>query len=295
MSNSKLVTYTNITGDRTSPRRSKIDTITIHCYVGQVTAKQGCDFFKTATRQVSSNYVVGKDGSIGLSVPESDRAWTSGGTDSKGNVIRVNGISGADNDHRAITIEVACDVDAPYAVTDKAYKALIELCADICKRNGIKKLIWKNDKTLVGKPSEQNMTVHRWFSNTACPGDYLMNHMGDIADAVNKKLGTASAASTPAPVKTETKTTTTAKKTTSFFPSKGYFAKGDEYPNVGKIASFMRRVFPSYTSEKALGNTYGPYLIAAIKEFQKRTGLEPDGMTGPLTLAKLKEFGFKEN
>lgn len=94
MSNSSLVTYTNITNDRNSPRNKKIDTITIHCYVGQVTAKQGCDYFKTSDRQVSSNYIVGKDGSIGLSVPEADRAWTS---------------SSPANDHRAITIETACD------------------------------------------------------------------------------------------------------------------------------------------------------------------------------------------
>lgn len=232
MSNSALVTYTKITGDRTSPRRSKIDTITIHCYVGQVTAKQGCDFFANSERQVSANYVVGKDGSIGLSVPESDRAWTSGGT------LSVNGITGAMNDHRAVTIEVACDTTAPYTVTDKAYNALVNLCADICSRNGIKKLIWKNEKTLVGQPSKQNMTVHRWFSNTACPGDYLMKKMGEIADGVNKKLGTS------------TKTETTVKKT-SFFPSKGYFTKGDEYPNIGKIATFFRKAFPLYTDKKS--------------------------------------------
>ena len=78
-----------------------------------------------------------------------------------------------------------------------------------------------------------------------------------------------------------------------FLPKRGYFKKGDVHANVGKIASFMRRVFPSYTSEKALGNTYGPYLIKAVTEFQKRTGLEPDGYFGPLTLAKLELYGFK--
>lgn len=79
-----------------------------------------------------------------------------------------------------------------------------------------------------------------------------------------------------------------------FLPARGYFKKGDVSPNVGKIAEFMRRVFPSYTDKKALGNTYGPYLIAAVTEFQRRTGLEPDGYFGPLTLAKLESFGFKK-
>lgn len=287
MSNSSLVTYKKLTNDK-STRKSKIDTITIHCYVGQVTAKQGCDYFATSDRQVSSNYVVGKDGSIGLSVEEKYRAWTSGGVDKNGKPIRVNGISGADNDHRAVTIEVACDTKKPYAVTDKAYKSLIELVADICKRNGIKELKWKGDKSLVGKVDKQNMTVHRWFSNTECPGDWLYSRMGEIAKKVNEKIAVKT---------TESKPTTTKKETTkaeSFFPSRGYFAKGDVSPNVGKIATFMRKMFPSYTSEKALGNTYGDYLIKAVKEFQKRTGLKVDGYFGEKTLKKLESYGFKK-
>lgn len=84
-----------------------------------------------------------------------------------------------------------------------------------------------------------------------------------------------------------------ADETDSFLPAKGYFKKGDTHVNVGKIAKFMRDTFPSYTSEKALGNYYGPYLTKAIKEFQKRTGLKADGCTGPLTLKKLQQYGFK--
>lgn len=195
--NSPLVTYTKLTSNHSGQRKHIIDTITIHCIVGQWTAKQGCDYFANTDRQCSANYVVGKDGSIGLSVEEKNRSWCSGGTDKYGNPIRVNGISGADNDHRAITIEVASDTTHPYAVTDQAYNALVRLVADICKRNGIKKLLWKGDKSLVGKVSEQNMTVHRWFAQKACPGDYLYNRHAQIAVEVNKLLGNAS--DTPAP------------------------------------------------------------------------------------------------
>ena len=81
---------------------------------------------------------------------------------------------------------------------------------------------------------------------------------------------------------------------TSFLGEKGWLGLGDESDSVGKIASFMRTNFPAYTSEKALGNYYGQYIKASITEFQKRTGLESDGNVGPITLAKLKEFGFKE-
>lgn len=178
MSNSPLVTYTNVTANK-SKRNHVIDTITIHCYVGQVTAKRGCDGFAKSTNS-SSNYVVGYDGSIGLSVPEEYRPWTTGGK------YTVNGITGSQNDHRAVTIEVACDTKHPYAVTSAAYDALVRLVADIAKRNGLYPLKWKADKALVGNVAQQNMTAHRWFAAKACPGDYLFTRMGDIAQRANK-------------------------------------------------------------------------------------------------------------
>ena len=178
MSNSKLVTYTKLSPNCTKPRNHAIDTITIHCFVGQVTAEQGCNIKKFTNYNpisgASCNYVVGYDGSIGLCVDEANRSWCS---------------SNRANDHRAITIEVASDDKVPYTVTDKAYDALIRLCADICKRNNIKKLLWKADKNLIGKVDKQNMTVHRWFANKACPGDYLYAKHGEIAEKVNKLLG----------------------------------------------------------------------------------------------------------
>lgn len=178
MSNSKLVDYTRISPNKTSPRNHVIDTITIHCIVGQWTARQGCDYFATTDRECSANYVVGKDGSIGLSVEEKDRSWCS---------------SSASNDNRAVTIEVASDTTHPYAVTDKAYAALLDLVTDICRRNGIKKLLWKGDKSLIGQVTKQNMTVHRWFANKACPGDYLYSRHSAIAAEVNKRLGASPA------------------------------------------------------------------------------------------------------
>lgn len=172
-SNSSLVTYKNISKNKTTNRNHAIDTITIHCYCGQVTAKQGCDYFATTGRECSANYVVGCDGSIGLSVDEKDRSWCS---------------ANSENDNRAITIEVASESVEPYSVTEAAYNSLVKLVVDICKRNGIKKLLWKNDKSLIGKTDKQNMTVHRWFANKSCPGTYLMNKMGEIASLVNSSL-----------------------------------------------------------------------------------------------------------
>lgn len=178
MSNSSLVTYTKLSPNCTKPRNHAIDTITIHVFVGQVTAKEGCNAKRFVNYNpvtgASCNYVVGHDGSIGLCVEEKNRSWCS---------------SNRANDHRAITIEVASETKHPYKVTDKAYAALIELIADICKRNNIKKLLWKADKSLIGKVDQQNMTVHRWFKNKECPGEYLYNKHGEIVEKVNKLLG----------------------------------------------------------------------------------------------------------
>ncbi len=199
-SNSPLATVKLISPNKTVGRNHAIDTITIHCFVGQVTAKRGCEVFQPSSKGASCNYVVGYDGSIGLCVEEKDRSWCTGGYKKVNGVnvpIRVNGISGSSNDYQAVTIEVACEAKHPYAITDKAMAALIELCADICRRNGIKKLLWKGDKNLVGKVDQQNLTVHRWFANKACPGDYIYQQLGDIATKVNVKLGAS--ATSPAP------------------------------------------------------------------------------------------------
>lgn len=184
MSNSPLVVHTNISPNKTSPRNHAIDTITIHCVVGQCTAESLGKLFANPERQASSNYGVDKDGRVGMYVEEKDRSWCS---------------SNRDNDHRAITIEVASDTKAPYAVTNAAYEALIKLVADICKRNNIKELKWRGDKALVGQIDKQNMTVHRWFANKSCPGDYLYERHGDIAAKVNAILkGSAAEPEKPA-------------------------------------------------------------------------------------------------
>jgi len=180
--NSPLVSYTKISPNKTSPRNHPIDTITIHCVVGQCSVETLGEIFAKESRKASSNYGIGFDGRIGMYVEEKDRSWCS---------------SNAANDHRAITIEVASDTTHPYAVNAKAYAALIDLVTDICKRNGIKKLLWKGDKSLIGQVDKQNMTVHRWFANKSCPGEYLYSRHGEIAAEVNKRLNTGTSPSTP--------------------------------------------------------------------------------------------------
>jgi hypothetical protein len=175
MSNSPLISYTKISPNKTSPRNHAIDTVTIHCMAGQLSVETCGNVFASDRAQASSNYGVGKDGRIAMYVEEKDRSWCS---------------SNSANDNRAVTIEVASDSYAPYAVSDAAYKSTIKLVADICKRNGIEKLVWSNDKNeRVNHLNGANMTVHRDFDkNKPCPGDYLYSRMGDIAEKVNAIL-----------------------------------------------------------------------------------------------------------
>ncbi len=176
MSNSTLATYTRISPNKTSPRNHEIDTITIHCMAGDLTVERCGELFAKRTRMASSNYGIDSDGRIGLYVEEKDRSWCS---------------SNKANDMRAVTIEVANDGGAAtgWHVSDAAMTSLIALVTDICRRNGIKQLLWKGDKSLIGQVDKQNMTVHRWFKNKACPGDYLYGKHAYIAAEVNKRLG----------------------------------------------------------------------------------------------------------
>ena len=154
---------------------------------GQASVQGLGDVFANPARQASSNYGIGFDGKIGLYVDEADRSWCS---------------SSKANDHRAITIECASDASYPYAVKDVAYQSLIKLVADICQRNGIKKLVWNNDsKVKYDENREQNMTLHKWFADTSCPGKWLEDRMGEIAEKVNDII-------VPAPTPTPTPTHT---------------------------------------------------------------------------------------
>ncbi len=263
MSNSTLATYKRLTGNYNT-RNHSIDTITIHCYVGQVTAKQGCDYFYNTDREVSSNYVIGYDGSIGLSVEEKNRAWTS---------------SSPSNDHRAITIEVASDTKSPYAVTTAAYTAIINLCTDICKRNGIKKLVWSSSESdRINHRNGCNMTLHRDFANTACPGQYLINHMQDIANQVNKKLGS-----------TTTTTTTTIDAPSDIGGNdmtRGYFQKGDANEGVYAYKQLLIMLKKKGIITQGVDNNeiFGAGTTEATKQVQRAAKITVDGLAGAQTI-----------
>lgn len=255
MSNSTLVNYTKISPNKTSPRNHKIDTITIHCVVGQCSVETLGNIFAPTSKQASSNYGVGVDGRIGMYVEEKDRSWCS---------------SNAANDNRAITIEVASDTKHPYAVNTKAYAALLDLVTDICRRNGIKKLVWSTNKNeRVNHLNGCNMTVHRDYANKSCPGDYLYERHGAIASEVNKRLD----ASAAEPEKPSSETGTLYKVQTGAFKQK---SNAQALEKKLKAAGFDTYVV----------NTGGYYKVQ-VGAFSKKENAEA-------MLAKLKQAGYSD-
>lgn len=234
--------------------RTKITNICIHHMAGVLTAKECGRVFTNPSRRASAHYGVGKDLRVGLYVDESLIAWHAGN---------------AEENKTSIGIEIS---DAAYGgdwpVADDVLSLAIKLIADCMKRNGIKQAV-----------KGQTLTYHSMFSATACPGDYLRSKMDYICAEVNKIL---SGGATPTP---------TPKR--SFFPAKGYWGPGDYDERIDQLSAFMYKTFPSYTKKEALGSYYGKNIQASIREFQKRTHLETDGCTGPITLKELEKYGFK--
>lgn len=189
MSNSPLVSYTKLSPNHSGKRTHAVDRITPHCVVGQCSVETLGEIFAPTSRQASCQYGIGADGRVGMYVEEKNRSWCS---------------SSNANDQRAITIECASDTSHPYAFKDVVYNKLVELCVDICKRYGKTKLLWLGDKTktLNYNPASNEMvlTVHRWFANKSCPGDWMYARMGDLANKVTAKLSSGSSGKEEPPV-----------------------------------------------------------------------------------------------
>lgn len=187
--NSKLVSYTKLSPNHSGQRTHSIDRITPHCVVGQLSCESICGCFSSSSRQASCNYGIGKDGRISLCVEEKNRSWCS---------------SSNANDQRAVTIECASDMSEPYAMNNSVYNSLMRLCIDICKRNGKKKLLWlgSKDKTLnyAPKSDEMVLTVHRWFANKSCPGNWLYSRLGELATKVTTELSESTSSDGKKPV-----------------------------------------------------------------------------------------------
>ena len=257
MSNSPLVDYTKISPNSTNPRNHKIDTITIHHMAGNLSV-EGCGaVFEFESRGASSNYGVDSNGRIGLYVEEKNRSWCS---------------SNRANDQRAVTIEVANDSKGPdWHVSDKALERTIDLCVDICQRNGISKLNFTGD-------TSGNLTMHKWFTNTTCPGPYLESKFPYIAEEVNKRLGAEPAAK-------EEKKTDKVEKTENVvgLPLLRHGSRGKSVQSLQILLIGYGYSCGSYGADGDFGKATGD----ALEKFQRQNFLEPDRICGPKTWAKI--------
>jgi hypothetical protein len=170
--NRSIGRYNIVNGVRIAPI-TKITKITIHHWAGVGTLDTFKNIVMNPNREMSANYAIDVIGKIGLFCPEADRSWCS---------------SSQWNDNRAITIEVSNSAygDASgWPISDASYKALIRLCVDICKRNGIPKLEFTGDKN-------GSLTYHYMYAATGCPGPYIKARTQQICNDVNAQLQTAS-------------------------------------------------------------------------------------------------------
>ena len=248
-SNSGLVAYTKLSPNHSGQRAHSIDRISPHCVVGQCTAEGLGDWFARSSTQASSNYGIDKNGRVGLYVEEKNRSWCT---------------SSKENDNRAVTIECASDTTSPYRMNDAVYQTLIRLCADICKRNGKSKLIWFGDKakTLAYTPAGNEMviTVHCWYANKSCPGDWLYSRLGDLAAQVTYLLGGG-------------------------HPTLQKGATGDDVRSLqNKLISLGYDL-----GEYGADGDFGDMTDKAVRQFQKDHGLAEDGIVGDDTWAVLEE------
>lgn len=280
MSNSSLVSYTKLSPNYT-PGRINYTRITAHCVVGQLTVESIGSIFTPKSRQASSNYGIGKDGKIGQYVDEKNRSWCS---------------SSAANDNRAITIECACDLKHPYAMNGAVWNSLVRLCTDICKRHGKKKLLWLGSRSAAlnhsPKSDEMIITAHRWFSNTACPGDWLYSRLGRLAEAVTANL---SGKESNFVVEETVPIHATGDLTVDGIAGYKTIYKWQQImgtPKDGEITGqnrSLRKFHLGFTSSAIEYGGGGSMLIEAVQRAVGLTGNDVDGQLGPITIERIQK------
>ena len=257
MGNSNLVDYVKISPNSTNPRSHKIDTIVIHHMAGNLSVESCGEVFASSSRQASSNYGIDSNGRVGMYVKEENRSWCS---------------SNREVDQRAITIEVAnCSTGGEWPVSQKAYDKLIDLCVDICQRNGIKKLNFTGDRS-------GNLVMHKYYANTQCPGPYLEKRFPDIAAEVNARLGAVveEKPAAPAPEKVET-------PVKCDLPELYKGCKGKSVRALQILLIGNNCPCGSYGAD----GDFGSATKGAVEKYQRNNGLTADGVVGPKTWAKL--------
>ena len=264
MSYSPLVSYYNKSPNCESRNGHAIKGFAIHCFVGQVGLPRGVDVFKPREKDASANYVVAFDGEIGCAVDDELRSWCTSS--------RI--------DEQVITIECASDSYHPYAITDECYASLLDLLVDRCKAHGIHKLSFANDpeyaQALKVDENYQNIVLHRWFANKACPGQFIIDHIPGICEEVNRRLGEDPGPTPPTPPDPPEPQYTT----TITIRNLGI---DDEGNDVRSLQGILEANGYDLSYCGGCDGIFGEGTEAAVQEYQQEHGLEDDGVVGPKT------------
>lgn len=259
MSNSALVNYTKLSPNYDSRDEHKITDITIHHMAGNLTVEQCGQVFQT--RPASSNYGIDSSGRVGLYVQEKYASWANGNLASN---------------QRSITIELANDeIGGRWHVSDKAISKCILLCVDICKRNGIRRLNFTGNRY-------GNLTMHRYFMSTACPGDYLASKFTYIANQVNKLLGEGDGKLVVDGLFGEESTMRLQKML-------GIVQDGW----VGGQTNACKPYIPNWTTARFNDGYIGSTTVDRLQRYLKSKGYDPgdiDGLCGKKTIMALQKF-----
>lgn len=271
MSNSPLATYFRRSPNYYSGRKynghNTIDRITPHCVVGQCSVETLGNIFSRTEKDASCNYGVGFDGRIGCYVDECDTSWCS---------------SSRENDSRAVTLEIASDTTYPYAVRDAAWAAAINLMEDICRRNGKSRVVWFGnlEQTEAYKPAPEEMviSVHRWFANKSCPGEWIYSRLNALKDELNRRLMNSSTV-TPTPATDDSDDEMEVCEVT--LP---ILRIGDESGYVRTMQILLNKYNNARISEDGI---FGPATYSAVVKYQRSRRLDVDGVCGKQTWGQL--------
>lgn len=199
---SPLATVQILSPNRNAPRNKPIRRLTPHHVAGNLTVEAVANLDRVknynATSGMSPSYAIGTDGRMCCIVEETNRPWTS---------------SSATNDHQAITFEIANNGGAPdWRISDAALSKWVEAAAEIAAFYGFKKVNYKEKPTNVTPANVESwiatwetadamtITLHQWFTATACPGPYFVAMLPQLVTEINNKLSKTDVVPDPKPI-----------------------------------------------------------------------------------------------
>lgn len=259
------------------------DAILLHTDAGN--AKSLFGWFSNPKANASCHFFVRKDG----------------GVEQYADTTRVT-FTSREGSYRSIGVETQGFGNEPW--TDKQAEAIAQLLAWCHKTHGIPLRVMASSRAgekgvgwhrlgidgnfpampniLAGRKQRGGGQLWSGSRGKVCPGDDRIRQVPGIVARAKQLAGAPAEPSKPS--------------TGGSAPSAGngkVLSLGSTGAAVKALQAGMKRIFPTYAGKLATDGSYGPATLAAVKEFQRRVDLDPDGVAGPLTRAALAKHGVK--